>query len=58
VHAGVPAAEVAACWEWAQQNDPTAHAHASLALIHASDARGLKAIAKKYLAHKRDVARR
>lgn len=58
VHAGVSPADVEACWQWAQQSDPTAHAHASLALINASDARGLKALAKKYLAHKRDVARR
>lgn len=55
---GVAAEEVDAMWAFAQQRYATEHGKAVLSLALSSDSRGLKELARLYLMHKRDGARR
>lgn len=51
---GIPREEVQAAYDWMAQHHPVDHQNAARALILQSDAKGLKALAKKYAAFKRE----
>jgi hypothetical protein len=52
---GVPAHEIDGLWAWASQNYPIEQKNSATALVHANDVRGIKDLARKYMAHRRDA---
>jgi hypothetical protein len=54
---GVPAHEIDGLWAWASQHYPVEQKNCATALdlAHAGDVRGIKDLARKYMAHRRDA---